>query len=51
MEILPKCEGPLQCPLGITHPPNGIEYAIGCSVCREQVTKFLFILKLVKNFF
>jgi len=23
--------------LKIDHPPNGNEYALGCSLCREQV--------------
>lgn len=38
---LPVCPGlhPSQpgielCPLGIVHPPNGHEFALGCSLCR-----------------
>jgi len=33
---LPKCPGKDKCPLGIDHPPNGQEFPIGCSVCRER---------------
>mgnify|MGYP006089169225 CR=1 FL=1 len=32
---LPKCPGKEKCPLKIKHPPNGEEYAIGCSLCRN----------------
>eukprot|EP00008_Paramoeba_atlantica_P014012 CAMPEP_0201478736 /NCGR_PEP_ID=MMETSP0151_2-20130828/3510_1 /ASSEMBLY_ACC=CAM_ASM_000257 /TAXON_ID=200890 /ORGANISM="Paramoeba atlantica, Strain 621/1 / CCAP 1560/9" /LENGTH=1139 /DNA_ID=CAMNT_0047859915 /DNA_START=83 /DNA_END=3502 /DNA_ORIENTATION=- len=33
---LPKCLGPEKCPIGMPHPPNGQEFPIGCSVCRER---------------
>lgn len=33
---LPKCKGPGKCPSGGNHPPNGEEYAIGCSICRKN---------------
>lgn len=33
---LPKCPGPGKCPLGIAHPPNGTEFAIGCGLCRPR---------------
>ena len=32
---LPKCPGGKKCPIGGNHPPNGEEYALGCSVCRN----------------
>ena len=32
---LPQCDGKDMCPLGINHPPNGKEYALGCGLCRE----------------
>ena len=41
---LPKCPGKDKCPLGIDHPPNGVEFPIGCSVCRERVFFPLFFL-------
>ena len=37
---LPKCKGPATCPLKIRHPPNGEEFALGCSMCRNQVGDF-----------
>jgi hypothetical protein len=33
---LPQCLGPAHCPLGISHPPHGVEYPIGCGVCEER---------------
>ena len=33
---LPKCLGPDKCPLRIQHPPNGEEYSLGCSICRNE---------------
>ena len=27
---------PSTCPLGLCHPPNGIEFGIGCAMCRDQ---------------
>jgi len=36
MASLPKCEGSSSCKLGVDHPPNGIEAAIGCSECNER---------------
>mmetsp|Transcript_37914 Transcript_37914/g.59954 ORF Transcript_37914/g.59954 Transcript_37914/m.59954 type:complete len:1138 (-) Transcript_37914:205-3618(-) len=33
---LPKCDGPETCPLGVSHPANGIEHPLGCSICRER---------------
>lgn len=32
---LPKCPGK-KCPLGINHPPNGTEFALGCGICRPR---------------
>eukprot|EP00826_Nyctotherus_ovalis_P013748 TRINITY_DN1375_c0_g1_i9.p1 TRINITY_DN1375_c0_g1~~TRINITY_DN1375_c0_g1_i9.p1 ORF type:complete len:432 (+),score=91.22 TRINITY_DN1375_c0_g1_i9:404-1699(+) len=32
---LPKCSGPDKCPLKTSHPPNGNEYSLGCSICRN----------------
>ena len=29
---------PRDCPLGKRHPPNGIEFGLGCSLCNEQAT-------------
>ena len=29
------CRGEEQCPLKAMHPPNGTEFAIGCSLCRS----------------
>jgi len=34
-EDLPQCKDPKKCPLKVKHPPNGEEYALGCSVCRN----------------
>lgn len=34
-EKLPKC-GLSKCPLKVKHPDNGEEFAIGCSVCRNN---------------
>ena len=38
---LPKCPaGPCgvqlegKCPLGVPHPPNGVEHIFGCALCR-----------------
>ena len=31
-----QCNGPGDCRLGIEHPPNGLEFAIGCSLCAEE---------------
>ncbi len=33
---LKQCEDEKKCPLGIKHPPNGHEYALGCGLCREK---------------
>ena len=33
-EKLPKCD-PAKCELKVKHPPNGEEFALGCSVCRN----------------
>jgi E3 ubiquitin-protein ligase MYCBP2 len=33
---LPKCNGESQCKLKIKHPPNGEEFALGCSICRND---------------
>ncbi len=32
---LPHCMGIDACPLKIKHPPNGEEYSLGCSICRN----------------
>ena len=29
------CVGGGKCPLGIDHPANGTEYALGCGLCRH----------------
>lgn len=34
---LPQCPGGDKCPLGVKHPANGEEYALGCSICRNAV--------------
>lgn len=34
---LPVCPGPSTCPLKIQHPPNGEEFALGCSLCRNMI--------------
>jgi len=31
---LPQCPGPDKCPLRLEHPPNGIEFSLGCSLCK-----------------
>lgn len=33
---LPRCPGAERCPLKIQHPPNGEEYSLGCSICRNE---------------
>lgn len=33
---LPRCPGPEQCNLKIAHPPNGEEFSLGCSICRNE---------------
>ena len=33
---LPRCAGPEQCNLKIAHPPNGEEFSLGCSICRNE---------------
>ena len=33
---LPKCTGKDTCALKVKHPANGEEYALGCSVCRNE---------------
>jgi hypothetical protein len=30
---------PTDCPLGVRHPPHGIEFGMGCGVCREDALK------------
>ena len=32
---LPQCKGKKYCPLGVKHPPNGDEFALGCALCRN----------------
>jgi len=32
---LPKCPGKEGCNLQIDHPPNGEEFSLGCSLCRN----------------
>lgn len=34
---LPKCLGQDKCDLKINHPANGEEFALGCSICRNEV--------------
>ncbi|MCQ2818859.1 MAG: hypothetical protein MJ252_16460 [archaeon] len=34
LDRLPKCN-PATCEVGGKHPPNGNEYALGCSICRN----------------
>lgn len=31
---LPQCLGPDSCPLRIEHPPNGVEFSLGCGLCK-----------------
>ncbi len=38
-EKLPKCDK-AHCEVGGNHPPNGDEYALGCSICRNEVENF-----------
>ena len=38
-EKLPKCN-PKTCELRVKHPPNGEEFALGCSVCRNNEENF-----------
>lgn len=33
---LPKCLGTDKCPMKVRHPENGEEFALGCSVCRNN---------------
>ena len=33
---LPKCPGPTRCSLKCKHPENGDEFALGCSICRNN---------------
>ena len=34
---LPKCPGKDKCPLGVEHPPNGVEeFSLGCVVCLRK---------------
>lgn len=41
-DTAPKvCKGPEKCPLKGNHAKNGEEYALGCSLCREECTKEL----------
>jgi hypothetical protein len=30
-----KCEGGAHCPLGCPHPPHGLEFCLGCVLCKE----------------
>lgn len=32
---------PVSCPLHLPHPPNGIEYGLGCSMCEDKKTEKL----------
>jgi hypothetical protein len=36
----PQCPGPELCPLGAgtIHPPTGIEYCFGCSLCKDELS-------------
>lgn len=34
---LPKCPGENKCPLKIKHPDNGEEFALGCSICKNDL--------------
>ena len=31
-----QCPGPGKCPLGVDHPANGKEFALGCFLCRTK---------------
>ena len=33
---LPKCPGPGSCKVKTKHPPNGEEFALGCTICRNE---------------
>lgn len=33
-----QCPGPESCPLGCAHPPTGIEYCFGCSLCKDELS-------------
>eukprot|EP01017_Pseudomicrothorax_dubius_P046940 TRINITY_DN8351_c0_g1_i1.p1 TRINITY_DN8351_c0_g1~~TRINITY_DN8351_c0_g1_i1.p1 ORF type:complete len:410 (+),score=32.69 TRINITY_DN8351_c0_g1_i1:307-1536(+) len=33
---LPKCPGREGCPLAVDHPANGVEYSLGCGLCKER---------------
>lgn len=33
------CRGPRHCPLGVKHPPHGVEFSLGCSLCRSEGNK------------
>jgi len=33
-----RCD-PGTCPLKIAHPPNGVEFLLGCSLCREEILR------------
>eukprot|EP01062_Namystynia_karyoxenos_P043120 TRINITY_DN3156_c0_g2_i1.p1 TRINITY_DN3156_c0_g2~~TRINITY_DN3156_c0_g2_i1.p1 ORF type:complete len:929 (+),score=271.75 TRINITY_DN3156_c0_g2_i1:59-2788(+) len=33
---LAQCQGPAHCPLGLEHPPNGQEFALGCMMCHAE---------------
>mmetsp|Transcript_28622 Transcript_28622/g.75189 ORF Transcript_28622/g.75189 Transcript_28622/m.75189 type:complete len:1124 (+) Transcript_28622:110-3481(+) len=33
-----QCPGGDKCPLGIDHPPTGIEFCFGCTLCKEEAT-------------
>jgi len=33
---LPQCSGQSKCNLKINHPPNGEEFALGCSICKNE---------------
>ena len=37
-QTVPQCSGKDNCPLGIDHPPNGEEFAIGCAICKNEQT-------------
>lgn len=36
-----ECKGKLTCPLKIDHPPNGTEYCLGCTLCRNVMNSNL----------
>lgn len=39
VDQLPRCSGAETCPLKVAHPPNGGEYALGCALCRELISR------------